>query len=87
MGVTSGDRSNDEVGRWSAAGLAVAPFALLLSVWIPTLALILGLVTLVAGALDIRGATGRRRTFALWTLVLGLASIALVAIVVVVTTV
>ena len=77
----------DEVGRWSVAGLAVAPFALLFSVWIPTLALILGLVTLVAGALDLRGATGRRRTFALGTLVLGLASIALVAIIVVVTTV
>jgi hypothetical protein len=87
MGVTSGDRSTDEVGHWSVAGLAVAPFAILFSVWIPTIALVLGLVTLVAGALDLRGATGRRRTFARLALVLGLASIALVVIVVVVTTV
>jgi hypothetical protein len=87
MAVTTGARSNDEVGRWSVAGLAVAPFAILFSVWIPTLALMLALVTLVAGALDLRRATGRRRTFARLTLLLGLASVTLVVIVVAVTTV
>jgi hypothetical protein len=87
VAATSGDRSNDVIGGSSVVGFAIAPFAILFSVWIPTLALILGLVTLGLGAMDLRGATGRRRTFARLTLALGLASIALVLIVVVATTV
>jgi hypothetical protein len=74
-----------EVGRLSVAGLAFAPFAVLFSFWIPTLALLLAAVTLVTGALDLRGSTGLRRRLALLTGGLGLAAIALVVIVVVVT--
>ena len=74
-----------EVGRLSVAGLAFAPFAILFSFWIPTLALLFAAVTLVSGALDLRGSTGLRRRAALFSVGLGLAAIALTVIVVVVT--
>ena len=74
-----------DVGTRSLIGLAVAPVAILFSFWIPTLALLLGLVTLIAGALDLPGSTGVRRRVALWTIGLGLASIALTVVVVIVT--
>ena len=74
-----------DVGTRSVTGLAVAPFAILFSFWIPTLALLLGLVTIIAGALDLPGSTGLRRRAALWTIGLGLASIALMVVVVIVT--
>ena len=74
-----------EVGRLSVAGLAFAPFAILFSFWIPTLALLFAAVALVTGALDLRGSTGLRRRVALLSVGLGLAAIALAVIVVVVT--
>jgi len=74
-----------EVGRLSVAGLAFAPFAILFCFWIPTLALLLAAVTLVTGALDLRGSTGLRRRAALLTVGLGIAAIALAVVVVVVT--
>ena len=74
-----------EVGRLSVAGLAFAPFAILFSFWIPTLALLFAAVTLVTGALDLRGSTGLRRRVALLSVGLGLAAIALAVTVVVVT--
>jgi hypothetical protein len=75
-----------EIGLASVAGLAAGPFAILFSFWIPTIALLFAVVTIVAGALDLRRSTGSRRRIALLALVLGLAAIALVAIVVVSTT-
>ncbi len=77
--------TEDEVGRLSVAGLAFAPFAIVISFWIPTLALLFAAVTLVTGALDLRGSTGLRRRGALLSVGLGLAAIALAVIVVVVT--
>jgi hypothetical protein len=74
-----------EVGRLSVAGLAFAPLAILFCFWIPTLALLFATVTLVTGALDLRGSTGLRRRMALLTAGLGLAAIALTVIVVVLT--
>jgi hypothetical protein len=74
-----------EVGRLSVAGLAFAPFAILFNFWIPTLALLFAAVTLVTGALDLRGSSGIRRRVALLSVGLGLAAIALTVIIVVVT--
>jgi uncharacterized membrane protein len=73
------------MGWSSVVGLAFAPFAILFSFWIPTLALLLAAVTIVTGTLDLRGSTDRRRRVALLTVGLGLAATALVLIVVVVT--
>lgn len=81
--MTEVTKSN--VGRASVVGLAFAPFAILASFWIPTLALLFAAVTLVTGALDLRGSTGLRRRVALLTGILGLAAITLTVIVVVVT--
>ena len=77
--------TNSNVGRASLVGLAFAPFAILCSFWIPTLALLFAAITLVTGVLDLRGSTGLRRRVALLTAGLGLAAIALTVIVVVVT--
>jgi hypothetical protein len=84
--ATEASTPKTEIGLASVAGLAVAPFAILFSFWIPTMALLFAVVTIVAGALDLRRSTGSRRRIALLALVLGLAAIALVAIVVVSTT-
>ena len=73
------------IGHATTLGLAFAPFAILFSFWIPTLALLFAAVTLVTGALDLRGSTGLRRRVALLSVGLGLAAIALAVIVVVVT--
>ena len=73
------------MGRLSVGGLAFAPFAIIFSFWIPRLALLFGVVTTVAGALDARGAAGRRRQVAFLTVGIGLAAIALTVIVVVLT--
>jgi hypothetical protein len=54
----------NEVGRLSVAGLAFAPFVILFSFWIPTLALLFAAVTLLTGALDLRGSTGLGRHMA-----------------------
>lgn len=75
--------TKSDVGRASIVGLA--PFAILFCFWIPTLALLFAGVTLVTGALDLRGATGLRRRVAPLSVGLGLAAIALAVIVVVVT--
>jgi hypothetical protein len=72
MTAATGGRSAD-VGR-SSVGLALAPFAILFSFWIPTLALLLAVVPLVTGTLDLRGSTDRRRRVALLTVGLGLAA-------------
>jgi hypothetical protein len=82
--MTEVTKSN--VGRASIVGLAFAPFAILCSFWIPTLALLFAAVTLITGALDLRGSTGLRRRVALITGILGIAAITLTVIVVVVTT-
>jgi hypothetical protein len=77
--------TKNDVGRLSFAGLAFAPFAILFSFWIPTLAFLFAAVTLVTGALDLRGSTGLRRRVALLSVGLGVAAIALAVIVVMVT--
>jgi len=77
--------TKSDVGRASIVGLAFAPFAILFCFWIPTLALLFAVVTLVTGALDLRGSTGPRRRVALLAVGLGLAAIALAVIVVVAT--
>ena len=74
-----------DVGRASIVGLAFAPFAILFCFWIPTLALLFAAVTLVTGALDLRGSTGPRRRVALLSVALGIAAIALAVVVVAVT--
>jgi hypothetical protein len=76
--------TKSELGRFSVAGLAFAPFAILFTLWVPTLALIFAAVTIVAGALDLRGSSGLRRRMAILTVGLGLTAIALTVIVVVV---
>lgn len=75
-----------EIGFASVVGLAFTPFAILFSFWIPTLALLFALVMIVAGLLDLRASADIRRTVARLTLILGLAAVALMVIVVVVTT-
>jgi hypothetical protein len=82
---TDTEVTKSNVGRASIVGLAFAPFAILSSFWIPTLALLFAAVTLVTGALDLRGSTGLRRRVALITGILGLAAITLTVIVVVTT--
>jgi hypothetical protein len=83
--ATSGSRW-DRVGHATTVGLAFGPFALLFSVWIPSLALILGTIAIVAGSLDARGGSGRRVRFARLAIGLGILAIVATAFVVIVST-
>ncbi|HEX5937549.1 MAG TPA: hypothetical protein VFZ75_07680 [Actinomycetota bacterium] len=73
-----------EIGGLSVTGLAFAPFAILFTFWIPTLALVFAAVTIAGGALDLRASAGLRRRIALLAVGLGLAAIALTVVVVIV---
>jgi hypothetical protein len=78
-------RSRWHIGHATAVGLAFVPFALVFTIWIPSLALIFGSVAVAAGALDVRWASGRRARFGLLSIGLGILAIVVTLIVVVVT--
>jgi hypothetical protein len=86
MGAATGGSRWDDVGRPTAVGLALAPFALLFTIWIPSFALIFGSAAVAAGALDVRWASGRRARFGLLPIGLGILAIVVTLIVVAITT-
>jgi hypothetical protein len=60
-----------------------AAFGLFCAFWIPTLAVLFGLIAVVAGTMDLRGSSGPRRAVAGLAIALGLgALVATVAVVV-----
>jgi hypothetical protein len=74
------------IGHATTLGLAFAPFALLLSIWIPSFALIFGAVAIAAGSVDFRWASGRQARLGLLSIGLGILAIVITLIVVAVTT-
>lgn len=73
----------DTIGPTSVVGLVSGAFAIFSASWIPTLALLFTVITVIAGTIDLRGSAGRRRAFAALTIALGVGTIlATVAVVV-----
>jgi hypothetical protein len=76
--------NRDTIGSTSAVGLVSAVFGLFCAFWIPTLAVLFGLIAVVAGTIDLRGSSDPRRTVAALAIALGLgALLATVAVIVV----
>jgi hypothetical protein len=86
MAATTRRSRWDDIGHPTAAGLAFAPFALLFTVWMPSLALVFGAVAVAAGSLDLRWGSARQRRFALLAIGLGFLAIVVTLIVVAITT-
>ena len=75
--------NRDTIGSRSVVGLVSAGFGLSCAFWIPTLAVLFGLIAVVAGTMDLRGSSGPRRAVAALAIALGIgALLATVAVVV-----
>jgi hypothetical protein len=74
------------IGHATTLGLALVPFGLLLSISIPSFALIFGTGAVAAGSVDFRWASGRRARFGLVPIGLGILAIVVTLIVVATTT-
>ena len=61
-------------------------FALLFSMWIPSVALIIGTVAIAAGSVDFRWASGRQARFGLLPIGLGILAVVVTLVVVALTT-
>ena len=74
------------IGHATTLGLAFAPFAVLFSIWIPSVALIFGTVAIAAGSVDFRWASGRQARFGLLPIGLGILAVVVTLVVVALTT-
>jgi type II secretory pathway component PulF len=77
----------DEVGSRTStsaavAGVALGIFGLLTAFWIPTLAAMFAVGALVSGFMQVRGASGSRRSLARWAIALGIGTILLIVVIV-----
>jgi hypothetical protein len=75
----------EDIGHATAVGLAFAPFALVFTIWIPSFALLFGVIAVTAGAIDVRWASGRRARWGLLPIGLGILGILATLLVVAVT--
>jgi hypothetical protein len=76
----------EDIGHATAVGMAFAPFALVFTIWIPSFALLFGVIAVAAGAIDVRWASGRRARWGLLPVGLGILGIVATQLVVAVTT-
>jgi enoyl-CoA hydratase/carnithine racemase len=74
------------IGHATTLGLTFAPFALLFSIWMPSVALIFGTAAIAAGSVDFRWASGRQARFGLVPIGLGILAVVVTLVVVALTT-